>query len=94
MDYEKTTDSCAPDKMGDLKMRMERVNSLYHIAKDLGQRTSEIADRVYGPAPDNTRESSGKDVKSGDMRDLDVQLDMLEAELRGAHDQIARLQDL
>jgi hypothetical protein len=89
-----SVDECAPDRMGDLKMRMERVTDLYHSAKELGRRTSEIADRVYGPVPEAGMGVDTVNDPSGSMGSLDVQLDMLEGALRGAHDQIARLQDL
>ena len=95
MDYGKTSDSMVgSDKMGDLKMREDRVNNLYHSAKDLAFRTSEIADRVYGALPEAGMAVDSDNDTRGAMGCLDAQLDMAEAALRGAHDQIARLQDL
>jgi hypothetical protein len=87
-------DKCGSDKMGDLKMREDRITDLYHSTKDLTRRTSNIADRVYGSLPEACMGVDTVNDPSGSMGSLDVQLDMLEGALRGAHDQIARLQDL
>jgi hypothetical protein len=83
-----------PEQRSDLSIREERINEISHYAHDLLLRTTEIADRVYGPIEETVDPSSDKILRSGSLNNLDSQLDRVESFLTQTSTQIFRLQNI